>query len=981
MIKWGFGGLIILLSQFVLFSCMSIGNSGMNADIDNSEADRPILSLETGGHLDRVNGLCFTPDNKIFITASADKTIRLWDMKTGNLLRVIRGFNGSGRDGAIMATDLSPDGSLLAVSVARSEGSVIRLISIPEGEVVANLYGHQDQYVETVCFSPDGNYLASGGIDSGAILWNVKEQKLESRINYEGHTSIFEMDFSPDGSLLAIAAAREAVFLWSVAQKRVVKIIEGHNRPITSVSFTADGNSILTTGFDGSARLWNTSSGELIRVVEETGSMNTWLNAGDLIQKSNTAIVGRFNGNDKKRLDNKTYVSVVRLYNLDEGVLQTSLYTPYNGNSTVNRICVSPDGRFLAAAIEGNSITVGIWDLRSEEMVHSFNSTAYGTYPDVISEEFFHSPNFNSRQQAAANFTVSKSLVENNTVLLISKGDKIVKIVDGKTGGGFTTFCVTPDGSEVIAGTIPGIIYAFSMPEGKLLREYKGNTGWIHSLMVSADGNYLLSKSNDHTRCIWNSKTGELLVTFFSGENDAWACWTPQGFYNSSLNGDKFIGWQVNNDEFLPAEFYLSQQFRRYLYRPDVVSASFALGSARMAVENAGLNDVTIDELIKRAPVSIEIVSVDKIDSSKVRLNMRLVENQTTIPERITIFNNGAQQLNEDQRKLEGLAPGAAFSREIEISSNINKITVLVENQWAEGRTEYQYEALDFIETHRLPKLTFIGVGINRYPQLPPDQQLMTPDRDVAELAAKMESLEGVLYDDVVVETLSGRDLTITIKMVNDFLTERINDSKPEDITIFFLAGHGITDKKGNYQFVTSDTQILDTSLDDNLELENSFLWSDLHHILDRTMGKRVVIVDTCDAGSVLNTSVFDFGKLEKEIHDVNAIVFAGSSRQEVSLEDDEGGIFTQAILKGVGDYENYKDQNLTITSLGKFVSSAVPLETQDLLISQYRGLKVKQKESENSDELSLILQNIQTPKLTIPEGMENFIFYRLEAP
>ncbi len=268
MIKLGFGGLIILLSLFVLFSCMSIGNSGLNADIDDSEADRPILSLETGSHLDRVNGLCFTPDNKIFITASADKTIRLWDMETGNQLKVIRGFNGSGRDGAIMATDLSPDGSLLAVSVVRSEGSVIRLISIPGGEVVANLYGHQDQYVETVCFSPDGKYLASGGIDGGAILWNVEEQKLESRINYEGLTSIFEMDFSPDGSLLAIATAREAVFLWSVAQKRVVKIIEGHNRPITSVSFTADGNAILTTGFDGSARLWNTSSGELIRVVE-----------------------------------------------------------------------------------------------------------------------------------------------------------------------------------------------------------------------------------------------------------------------------------------------------------------------------------------------------------------------------------------------------------------------------------------------------------------------------------------------------------------------------------------------------------------------------------------------------------------------------------------------------------------------------------------------------------------------------------------
>ena len=73
--------------------------------------------------------------------------------------------------------------------------------------------------------------------------------------------------------------------------------------------------------------------------------------------------------------------------------------------------------------------------------------------------------------------------------------------------------------------------------------------------------------------------------------------WTEDGFYNASANGDQYVGWHVNKGPENSAEYYNARQFRKYLYRPDVIKNALDKGSSSLAVKEAGLEAVTVSEL------------------------------------------------------------------------------------------------------------------------------------------------------------------------------------------------------------------------------------------------------------------------------------------------------------------------------------------------------------------------------------------------
>ncbi|MGO9474468.1 MAG: PDZ domain-containing protein, partial [Rhodomicrobium sp.] len=78
-------------------------------------AEAPLPMLDTGGHMALINGIAFTPDGRQLVSASNDKTIRVWDLTSGKTVRTIRGESAPGQGGKVYAMALSPDGKWLAV--------------------------------------------------------------------------------------------------------------------------------------------------------------------------------------------------------------------------------------------------------------------------------------------------------------------------------------------------------------------------------------------------------------------------------------------------------------------------------------------------------------------------------------------------------------------------------------------------------------------------------------------------------------------------------------------------------------------------------------------------------------------------------------------------------------------------------------------------------------------------------------------------
>jgi len=94
---------------YVIFACIFMAGARTAAE------ERPILQLDTGGHMAIIKGLAFTPDGRQLVSASDDKTIRVWDLAGGKTVRTIRGESAPGDAGKVYAMALSPDGKWLAV--------------------------------------------------------------------------------------------------------------------------------------------------------------------------------------------------------------------------------------------------------------------------------------------------------------------------------------------------------------------------------------------------------------------------------------------------------------------------------------------------------------------------------------------------------------------------------------------------------------------------------------------------------------------------------------------------------------------------------------------------------------------------------------------------------------------------------------------------------------------------------------------------
>ncbi|WP_426548940.1 AAA-like domain-containing protein, partial [Dapis sp. BLCC M126] len=284
-------------------------------------------------HEDWVYGVAFISDGETLATASGDKTVKLWN-RQGELLHTLIGHENS-----VYGVAFSPDGETLATA---SGDKTVKLWN-RQGELLHTLIGHEDEVIG-VAFSPDIETITSVSADYTVKLWNQEGHLLQT---LSGHKDwVWGVAFSPDGETLATASGDKTVKLWN-RQGELFHTLTGHEDWVYGVAFSPDGETLATASGDKTVKLWN-RQGELFHTL--TGHED-W-------------VYGVAFSLDGETLATASSGKTVKLWNCQRKLLQTLT----GHESFVNTVAFSPDGETLATASADN--TVKLWS-QEGQLLHT----------------------------------------------------------------------------------------------------------------------------------------------------------------------------------------------------------------------------------------------------------------------------------------------------------------------------------------------------------------------------------------------------------------------------------------------------------------------------------------------------------------------------------------------------------------------------------------------------------------------------------
>ncbi len=198
-------------------------------------------------HLATIWSVDVSPDNQKIVSASADKTVKIWDRKTGAILQDLRDHQDE-----VYVAVFSPNGQRL---VTGSKDKTLKIWNSETGELLKTLTGHLDA-VRSLTISSDGKIIVSGSLDNTVKVWNLETGDLIQTLT--GHTNhVLSVAVSPDNQIIASGSRDRTIKLWNRETGELLNTLTGHQDDIYSIKFSPDGNYLVSGSKDKTIKLWS----------------------------------------------------------------------------------------------------------------------------------------------------------------------------------------------------------------------------------------------------------------------------------------------------------------------------------------------------------------------------------------------------------------------------------------------------------------------------------------------------------------------------------------------------------------------------------------------------------------------------------------------------------------------------------------------------------------------------------------------------
>lgn len=236
---------------------LASGSDDKTVKLWEARTGKLLRTLE--GHKEAVTTVAFDPQGGTFASGSMDNTVKLWEARSGKLLRTLDVASCT-----VWSVAFDPQGGMLA---SGSAVETVKLWDTRSGKLLRTLEEHP-RSSSSVAFDPQGKTLASGGKDNKVKLSEARSGKLLRTL--EGHQNMVNcVTFDPQGATLASGSADNTVALWEARSGKLLRTLEGHTREVHPVAFCPDGRLLASKSSDGTIRLWSCETWETVAVIKE----------------------------------------------------------------------------------------------------------------------------------------------------------------------------------------------------------------------------------------------------------------------------------------------------------------------------------------------------------------------------------------------------------------------------------------------------------------------------------------------------------------------------------------------------------------------------------------------------------------------------------------------------------------------------------------------------------------------------------------
>ena len=457
------------------------------------------------------------------------------------------------------------------------------------------------------------------------------------------------------------------------------------------------------------------------------------------------------------------------------------------------------------------------------------------------------------------------------------------------------------------------------MDTGEQIRTFPGHTWYVTSVAFSPDGSYILSSSSgDGTIRLWETATGELLLTRVNIDQNDWVVVTPDGRFDGSPDGIEYLHYAKDNKSIpldaLFEHFYtpnlVAQVMSGEEIAPDAPDIRKGIGMPPLV---RILSPQEGQTLTKR---TVDVV-IEAVDQGGGVEDIRLYHNEKRMREEVRGMKKASEQTAER----------VTFTISLEKGTNTLKATA-----FSRDRTEaYPFEVIieaDIIEA--TANLYVVAVGINNYQNSIYNLNYCVSDAYAVTTCLSIHGEE--IFRDIREHILfnnGAKKLSIesALKVVEQ-------NAVPEDVFVFYYAGHGVKSAGSNQNpadFYLALADVTQLYGDDAMLAQRGISASQLRGIFQRIRArKQLVILDACQAGAAVDAlrGAVEEKAIAQLARAAGVTVLASALSEQFASECKElgHGLFTYALLQGMrGKADGApKDGKVTVSELSAYIHDQV---------------------------------------------------------